>query len=238
MESTLTKQEKRQAARDARRAAQRAATLRPVEVIEPKPRNLVTAVIGAAGTAVWIALAGWSYTAATVDDMIGGAVLPALAFIVAVAALMASERYGGFASRRRLVLNLTFAGVMAAASSLLFWWEFSHRPSPATADEISKKVLEGIRPQSAQTDGVPQKLLPVPSPPRGGVGFRDAPGGIGNKFIGNISEGYETGFDLQGSNEEICKNLASKNPLPRAEVEAILRSHPECTTPSRRKLDP
>jgi hypothetical protein len=145
MGNTPTKQEERLAARDARRAAQRAAALQRVTVVQSKPSNRVAVVIGAGGTAVWIALAGWSYTAATVGDMIFAGVLLVLAFMVAVAALMASERYGGFANRRRLVFSLTFAGAMAAVSSLLFWWEYSHRPMPnATADEISDKVISKL----------------------------------------------------------------------------------------------
>jgi hypothetical protein len=145
MGNTLTRQERQLAARNARRAAQRDAALQPVVAIEPKSKNWVTVVIGAGGTAVWIALVSWSYTAATVGDMIGAGILLVLAFLVAVAALMASERYGGFANRRRLILNMFFAGTMATISGLLFWWEYHHQPLPSiTSDEIAKKVLETL----------------------------------------------------------------------------------------------
>jgi len=130
----------RLAARDARRAAQRAAALQPVAVShdEPKsvaaghdePKNWISVFIGAGGTAAYLTLAAWSYSAGTGGDMIGAGILLVLAYLVAVAALMASKRYGGFANRRRLIFNLIFAIGLAVISGVLFWWEYSHRPAP------------------------------------------------------------------------------------------------------------
>jgi hypothetical protein len=153
MSENIKKREQRLAARDARRLAQRAATLQPVVVYPSKSTNWISVAIGAGGTAVYLTLGAWSYSAATVDDMIGAGILLVLAFLVAVAALMASERYGGFANRSRLFLNLVFAGVMAAISCLLFWWEYAHRPTPAaTADEI-KKIIQNLPPAAPKADG-------------------------------------------------------------------------------------
>jgi hypothetical protein len=150
MADIQTGEERRLAARDARRAAQRAAALQPIPIEQSRnSKSWISVAIGAGGTAVYLTLAAWSYSAASVDDMIGAGILLVLAFLAAIAALMASERYGGFANRRRLIGNLAFAGVMAAVSVGLFWWEYSHRTAPfPTADDLSKKILEGLGLQS------------------------------------------------------------------------------------------
>lgn len=116
---------------------------------EPEQQGLAKWIrigVGAAGTAVWIGLASWSYTAATVGDMIGAGVLLALAFFVGVGALMASERFGAFENRSRLRLNLSFAAGLGAFSCVLFWWEYHNKPAiTATADDIADKIIERIR---------------------------------------------------------------------------------------------
>jgi len=151
MSENIQKRAEKLAARDARRAAQREAAMRPIAVVEPKPKHWVTAVIGAGGTAIWFGLAGWSYTAATVDDMIGAAIILAIAFFVAMGALLASERYGGFANKKRLVINLSVAVGLLIVSVALFFWEYYHRPAPTvTATEI-KNLIDNQAKQPGQS---------------------------------------------------------------------------------------
>jgi hypothetical protein len=190
MAENIQRREQRLAARDARRAAQRDATLQPIAVIQTKPKHWVTVVIGAGGTAIWFSLAGWSYTAATVGDMIFAAVILAIAFVIAMGAFLASEMYGGFGNKRRLAINLSVAAGLAAISVALFWWEYAHRPAPAaTADEM-KKVLENLE---------AKKPAPPASPPKSGAAgiYMDHVDGfsIQNSKI----QGYEKGIDAKNS---------------------------------------
>jgi hypothetical protein len=126
-------------------AEQSPAVVVPTVQIKPKEPSWLRAVIGASGTAIWIALAAWSYAAATAGDMIAAEALLTLGLIVAVVALMASVRYGAFQNKQRLKLNLSFAALIAIGSGGLFWWEYHHMPPPGpTADEIATKVAEKL----------------------------------------------------------------------------------------------
>lgn len=86
--------------------------------------------------------------------MIGAGILLVLSFAVAVGALMAWERYGGFANRGRLILNLIFATVMAAISVLLFWWEYAHKPAPPVIQQPKETPPINNQQQSGQSGGV------------------------------------------------------------------------------------
>ena len=219
MAESQARKEQRLAVRDARREAQREAALQPVTV-NPEPKNWISVAIGAGGTAVYLTLGAWSYSAAAADDMIGAGILLVLAFFVAVGALMASEKYGGLANRRRLVLNLIFAAAMAAISGLLFWWEYSHRPVPTdTADEISKRVLEGIRPSGSNGGAISNASAPTPQattgPKRAHAFIHIAPGAsIRGATIKNNRFGPVDNFlDNEGNieNSEISGNKPIEN---------------------------
>lgn len=159
MENTPTSQERRLAERDARREAQRIAALPLVLVEQPKPKHWITVLIGASATAIWLGLASWSYTAGTTGDMIGAAIILAIAFFIAMGALLASERYEGLEKKRRLAINLSVAAALALASVALFWWEHHHQPLPsANADDIANKVLEKL--PSGTSLSPPQKQYP------------------------------------------------------------------------------
>jgi hypothetical protein len=116
-------------------------------VPKPNSSSVVRVVVSAGGTAVYIALASWSYSAGMAGDMIAAGVLLVLAFLVAVVALVVSEEYGAFKSRSRLHLNLAFALVLAVISCCIFWWEWRHQPMPPAslqenlrAELVIKKV--------------------------------------------------------------------------------------------------
>jgi len=188
----------------ARKAAVVAAAKQaPVATVTPptihtEPKSWVAPLIGAGGTGLYVGLAAWSYTAATVDDMIGAGVLLVSAFVVAMGAFMFSERYPGFANRRRLVLNLSFAGFVAVVSGSLFWWEYTHRPlASPTADDVAKKVVEKL-PPAPRLDQLPM-FRPAPtfrpplasrppaeqSPQQRLTGAVVVQGGSGGKISGN-----------------------------------------------------
>ena len=95
----------------------------------PSPFRLLRLVaVGAGGVAVYITLAAWAYTAATVGDVIGAGALLFIAFVAGVVALVASEELGAFAHKGRLFLNLIFAALLAALSVVIFWWCYNNRP--------------------------------------------------------------------------------------------------------------
>jgi hypothetical protein len=173
------------------------------DIVSNPPRqpvkSYIAIFIGAGGTAVWIALASWSYAAAAVNDMIGAGILLVLAFFVAVGALMASERFGG--PKRRLAINLSFAGALAVGSAILFWWEYSHRPMPlASADDVAKKVIEKL----------PQSTLPVPPSTGGttGILLNNSPD---YSINGVTMKGYDKGIDAKDSpNGKINDTLIDK----------------------------
>jgi hypothetical protein len=74
---------------------------------ERRIAHIMRVFSGAGGTALYVALAGWAYTAATVGDMIFAYCLLVLAFAFAVIALLLSEKYGAFANREKVTLNLS-----------------------------------------------------------------------------------------------------------------------------------
>lgn len=120
-----------------------------VRVTRPTWSRRARIVIGASGLGVYLALVGISYTAATVGDVLTAGIVLLLSYTVSVIAVFASEKFGVVADRRRLRLNLGFAGAMFVLSSLIGLIEFERLPAPQiTLPQIGAEVAKQTDPFS------------------------------------------------------------------------------------------
>jgi hypothetical protein len=183
----------------------------PIETLEESRfRRWIRIVIGASGTAVWIALASWSYSAAMAGDMIFAGVLLVFATVLGVAALMVSEWYRTIENRFRKRLNWSLAGGLAIVSGVLFWWEFEHRstlPTFPTADEVASKVVEKL--PTSEWRKIPP--LPWPDQPKLGNIFKDvfiSGANTGIKIIGGGNNSFECLHIDNTENPIVLENTA------------------------------
>ena len=96
---------------------------------------------GAGSVGIWLTLVAFSYTSATVGDVLGAGVLLVVSYVFAVAALYVSEEFGAFANRRRWRLNTIAAALLFALSVLVGVWEYNNLPvSPPTLNQIGDEV--------------------------------------------------------------------------------------------------
>ena len=106
--------------------------------ISPTIRRFQDAV----GTAIYIALASWSYSAASAGDTIGAGVLLLIALLWGALALFLSDKFGAFADRSKWRFNMLSATALALVSVGLFAWEYWHKPIAAATPAEVKEIIQ------------------------------------------------------------------------------------------------
>jgi hypothetical protein len=200
--------------------------------------QMVRWVIAVPATALYVAFAAWSYTAALGGDMITAAATLFLAWLVSVCALGLSEAVGAFKTIPKLDLNFGFALFMAIFNGALFAYFYQHRPSPPYVEGARLIVVAdqpirtdngnyyfpvtihdvGDRPVDAYADGFFQKSFPAPLDINGETAFM----ALSEAIVDQRAEGSDfsgTGSDLTTKTGKMLTNRQVE--ITPAQIEAM-----------------
>jgi hypothetical protein len=107
-----------------------------------RSKKVVLTFITGGATSIYIALAAWAYSAALAADMLTASITLFFAWLTSSSALALSKILGAFTPRRRILLNVICAIVLAVLTAVLGAYFYSKRPDPIPAPLLTAQLIE------------------------------------------------------------------------------------------------